>query len=113
MKRGLPSGCPLFRLGRAGHGRGRRPGRPQPLGLLCLAGHARPAIRSARQPTGQRQCGPGTQPVVRLLIGQALQRAQQGQKQERFLAIDAGRSAGTSGQLGRTLALGQVDRQLT
>jgi hypothetical protein len=80
------------------HLTGWRPGRPQPLGLLRLAGHPRPALRSQRQTAGQRQRRPGHQPVVQLLIGEAPQRAQRCQEQQRLLAIDARRPARTGGQ---------------
>jgi hypothetical protein len=89
------------------------PSGPQPLGLLRLAGHARPAVSPLRQPAGSRQRRPGAQPVMHLLVRQTPQRAQQRQKQERVLAIDARRTARTSGQRRRTLPLGELDGELT
>src|SRR5262249_31676551 len=75
------------------------------LDCLALRGTRGLAIRASRQPTGQRQRRPSTQQVVRLLIGQAPQRAQQGQEQEGLLAIDAGRPPGPVGSAGGELAV--------
>lgn len=55
----------------------RRSGGPQSLGLLRLARDAWQVVRSLRQPTGQGQRRPRTQPIVHLLRGQAPERAQQ------------------------------------
>src|SRR5258706_12480189 len=50
---------------------------------------------------------------MHLLVRQTPQRAQQRQQQERLLALDAGRTARTSGQRRWTLPLGELDGELT
>src|SRR5262249_1765837 len=58
------------------------------LALLGGAGHPHTAARVARQPAGQREGRPGHQPVMHVLVGQAPQRAQQREQQQRLLGVD-------------------------
>jgi hypothetical protein len=92
------------------HLAGQRPGRPQPLGLLRLAGHARLGIRPTRQSTGPGQRRPGTQPVMQFLIRQAPQGAQQPKQQQGIVCENARDSARTRWQRRRTLTLGLANR---
>jgi hypothetical protein len=95
------------------HLAGRSARSTQALGLLRLAGHARPTIWSRWQPASQRQRRPGAQPVMDLLIGQAPQCPQQGHQQQGSLAIDPRRSTRTRGQRRGTLLLSELHRHAT
>lgn len=76
--------------------------------LLGFTRNAYLAIFAHRQTTSQGEGRPGLQPVVHILIGQAPQRTQEGNKQQGFFAVRSWGSTWTGGQGRRTPMVSQT-----
>jgi hypothetical protein len=71
-------------------------GTRRPFPLLRGTGHPGGSLSVERQATGERERGPTDQPIVHVLIGEAPERAQEREQQQRFLTITAWAPARTS-----------------
>lgn len=85
-------------------------GRRRPLALLAGAGDLEVPGAVTREPAGQRQRRPRAQPVVHILVGEPPEGPQQGDQQQRFLAVGARLAAWTFRQRRRAPPVGQPHR---